>query len=79
MTDLQLLTIVLTLLGIFGATFWTRKGVEDMRDVLRAEMKAQIGELAAEMRLGFQRIENKLDHLADTVASHSARLDKLEG
>jgi hypothetical protein len=79
MTDIQLLTIVLTLLAIFGATFWTRKGVEDMRDVLRAEMKAQTAEFLAEMRLGFQRLDNKLDHLADTQASHSARLDKLEG
>lgn len=75
MTDIQLLTIVLTLLAIYGATFWTRKGVEDMRDVLRAEMRAQ----TAELRTDFQRVENKLDHLADTIASHSARLDKLEG
>jgi hypothetical protein len=78
-TDIQLLTIVLTLLAIYGATFWTRKGVEDMRDVLRAESKAQFVELRAEMKEGFLRVENKLDHLADTIASHSARLDKLEG
>lgn len=75
MTDVQLLTITLTLLAILGSVWANRKSVEDMRDVLRAELKAQ----AAEFNTAFQRIENKIDHLADTLATHSGRLDKLEG
>lgn len=144
MTDVQLLTITLTLLAILGSMLANRKSVEDLRDVLRAELKAEIAEvnsqikeqganltaqikaqgtdltaqikdqradltaqikaqgaeltagllrveairdvLFAEMRAqrseinaALQRIENKLDHVTDTVASHSQRLDKLEG
>lgn len=93
MTDIQLLTIVLTLLAIFAGIYLNRKSVEDMRDVLRAEAKAQTTQmesnqrlLAADIRSEFTtyrseitvlllRIENKLDHLAETVASHSQKLD----
>ncbi len=84
MTDVQLLTIVLTLLAVFGAMYSNRKSTEDMRDVLRAESKAQAAEMraesraqAAEMSAVWQRIENKLDHLADTLAGHSERVDNL--
>lgn len=86
MTDVQLLTIGLTLLAIFGATFANRKSVEDMRDVLRAENKTQAAEFtaalkvqSAELNAALIRIENKIDHVAEMVASHSVRLDKLEG
>lgn len=74
MTDIQLLTIVITLFAIFGSMLANRKSVEDMRDVLRVEMKAQ----AAEWNGSLQRIENKLDHISETLASHGTRLDRLE-
>jgi hypothetical protein len=86
MTDVQLLTITLTLLAILGSVWANHKSVEDMRDVLRAELKAQAAEfgLALKTQSGenntvLQRIENKIDHFADTIATHSGRLDKLEG
>ncbi len=85
MTDLQLLTLAITLLAIFGAMHGNRKGTEDMRDVLRAELKAGRAETGLELRaatheinLVLQRIENKLDHYAETQASHSERIEKLE-
>jgi len=34
---MQLLTLVITLIAIFGAMYSNRKGTEDMRDVLPAE------------------------------------------
>jgi hypothetical protein len=74
MSDLQLLTIVITLLAIFLAAFFNRKSVEDMRDVLRAEMKTQMIEFKAENTLQFTAINNKLDHLLDVVAGHSEKL-----
>jgi hypothetical protein len=46
---------------------------------LRAEMKRDNAELRSEMNLTLLRLENKIDHIADMVASHSERLDKLEG
>jgi CII-binding regulator of phage lambda lysogenization HflD len=81
MTDVRLLSIVLTLLAIFGSILYNRKGIEDMRDVLRAEIKAAVNEVRLEfmpVNLALQRIENKLDHLADTVANHAERIERLE-
>jgi len=86
MSDIQLLTIGLTLPAIFGATVANRKSVEDMRDVLRAENRVQAAEFTAALKVqsaelngALIRIENKIDHVAEMVASHSERLDKLEG
>jgi hypothetical protein len=78
MTDIQLLTIVITLLAIFGAMYGTRKSTEDMRDVLRAEFRAGVSEVKTDLSLVLQRIENKLDHVVETQAHHSERLDRLE-
>jgi hypothetical protein len=76
MTDMQMVTLVITLLAIFMAVFLNRKSIEDMRDVLRAEMKAQMAEFRAENAVQFTVINNKLDHLLEVVAAHSEKLDK---
>lgn len=85
MSDMQLLTLVITLLAIGGAMYGNRKSVEDMRDVLRAESKTQAAEwkLDLDTRFGLQtdvlrRMENKLDHIVETLANHGERLTNLE-
>ncbi len=75
MSDIQLLTIIITLAAIFGAMYGNRKSVEDMRDVLRAEA----GHQGAELKAILLRIENKVDHMAETQADHRERLARLEG
>ncbi len=60
MTDMQLISLGLTLLAIFAAMYGNRKSVEDMRDVLRAESKAELAEMRAEIRRGFESLETKL-------------------
>jgi hypothetical protein len=71
MNDMQLVSLGLTLLAIFAAMYGNRKSIEDMRDVLRAESKADIAELRAEtradiadlraeIRRGFENLETKL-------------------
>jgi hypothetical protein len=97
MTDMQMLTLVITLLAIFGAMYGNRKSTEDMRDVLRAEIygdrksaedmrdvlraefRASNVELKSELTTILLRIENKVDHFAETQASHSERLNRLDG
>jgi hypothetical protein len=39
---------------------------------------AMIAEVQGELKLDILRIENKLDHFAETQASHSERIDRLE-
>jgi len=60
--------------------------VAEVKETLRAEMKseatamcAEIGARFAEMNLLLVRIDNKLDHVIETQADHSSRLEKLEG
>ncbi len=73
-----LLTLVITLLAIFGAMIGTRKSTEDMRDVLRAEFRSAITEAVAPINLTLQRIENKLDHVTETQATHSEAIAELK-
>ena len=56
MTDMQLISLGLTLLAILASMYANRKSIEDTRDVLRAESKAEF----AEMRRGFESLETKL-------------------
>jgi hypothetical protein len=50
MTDLQILTIVITLLAIAGSTYANRKAVEDIRDVLSAEMAAGLTKVSGDIK-----------------------------
>jgi hypothetical protein len=60
MNDMQLISPGLTLLAIFAAMYGNRTSVGDMGDVLRAESRADIADLRAEMRRGFESLETKL-------------------
>jgi hypothetical protein len=66
--------LVLTLLGIFAASWFNNsrigdihRRIDDMRDVLRAEM-----------RLEFERTNGKIDALLKLVADIDQRVTKLE-
>jgi hypothetical protein len=63
-TDTQLLTTCITLLGIFTAMMINNhrishldRRIDDMRDVLRAEMRAD----SAEKNMRFASLESKMD------------------
>ena len=45
---------------------------------LRGELRTDMAELRGELKLDIQRLENKLDHYAETQASHSERIERLE-
>lgn len=85
MTDVQILTLALTLLGIFAASWFNNSRIGDvsnkidirvngMRDVLRAEMKA----MQAETNLQFERMNNKIDSILKMLADIDARVTTLE-
>jgi hypothetical protein len=96
MTDMQLLTLAITLLGIFGATWYNSsrigdvssrigdvntglgKRIDDMRDVLRAEMKAERAETKAEFVSLRSLLEKISDSISRELADHEARITKLE-
>ena len=85
MTDIQILTLALTMLGIFTASWFNNSRISDLstkldnrindtRDVLRAEMKA----MQADMNFQFERMNNKLDAILMQLAHHDARITRLE-
>jgi septal ring factor EnvC (AmiA/AmiB activator) len=43
-----------------------------------AELRTSMADMRGELKLDILRIENKLDHYAETQASHSERIDRLE-
>jgi len=75
MNDIQILTITIALVIPLSMLLYSNSRISDVRssvseakDTLRAETQA----LRAEMVAGFQRLENKIDHLADEVAALKA-------
>ncbi len=81
LTDTQILTLVLTLLGIFAASWFNNsrigdihRRIDDMRDVLRSEMRLE----RTEMRIEFERTNGKIDALLKLVADIDQRVTKLE-
>jgi hypothetical protein len=68
MTDLQILTVGLTVLLPLTALIYSNSRITEAKETLRAEMQT----LRVEMNAGFQRLENKIDHLADEVAALKA-------
>lgn len=80
MTDIQLLTVVVTLLAIFGAMISNRKSLEGMRSESKSRAAAgriQRTELQTMLQATLFRIESKLDQIAETLARQSESLDRI--
>lgn len=86
MTDLQVLTIALTLLSVLAGTFFNNVRISDLsarlgdvKDALRAEFRADIGELRHEMRTQLGSMDRKLDEILRIVGDHETRITNIEG
>ena len=64
MTDQQILTICISLAVPFAMLIYSNRSVSEAKETLRAEMA-----------LGFERLSNKVDHLAGEVASLKTLLE----
>lgn len=67
-SDTQLFTGLLTLVAILLGTIANRKSVEDMRDVLRAESKAQAAEMGARLDKMESALLQAIVHLDQRVS-----------
>jgi hypothetical protein len=74
MTDTQILTIALAIIFPLGMLIYSNRSVSEAKETLRAELGR------AEERLNGMliRMDNKLDHIIETLADHTSRLEKLE-
>jgi hypothetical protein len=85
MTDTQLLTLCLAIIMPLSMLLYSNSRIGEAKETLRAEIKTLGGELRtdsiqlrADLNATLVRIENKIDHIAETQAVHSERLDRLE-
>jgi hypothetical protein len=73
---------MLTLLGtLIIVTFTARLNTLSVHAIiaeLRMAVRADIAELRGELKLDILRIENKVDHYAETRASHSEEIGRLK-
>jgi hypothetical protein len=80
-TDVQILTLALTLLGIFAASWFNNSRINDVKDVFRAELKALetgMGLQFERSNTRFERMDNKIDTLLKMVADIDTRVTALE-
>jgi hypothetical protein len=73
-----MLTLLGTLIVVTFTAWLSTRSVHAMIDALRHEMRADLTELRGELKLDILRIENKLDHYAETQASHAESIEKLQ-
>ena len=78
MTDAQIIAISITVLAIFGGVLINNARLGDVKEVLRAESKAEISGLRLEMTGRFNAIENKLDAILRLLADLDQRVTNLE-
>jgi len=84
MTDAQILALAITVLAILGGTIVNNSRIGDVKEVLRAELKAHRAETDArfsqfESRMDsrFNSIDRKLDELIRIMGDHDTRIAKL--
>lgn len=68
-TDAQILTLALAVIIPLSLLIYSNRGITDAKETLRAELGETKQTLRAEMTLGFERLSNKIDHLAEEVAT----------
>jgi hypothetical protein len=75
-----MLTLLGTLIVITFTAWLNTRSVHAMIAELGQSVRADIAELRGELKLDILRIENKVDHYAETQASHSEeKISRLKG
>jgi hypothetical protein len=76
LTDQQILTICLSIIVPLSMLLYSNSRITDVKETLRSgttgakeTLRAEMAALRAENTLGFERITNKIDHLAGEVAT----------
>jgi low affinity Fe/Cu permease len=85
MADAQLISIAITVLAILGGTLINNSRISDIngrlgdvKEVLRAEFRADMAQMEARMDNRFNSIDHKLDEILRIVGEHETRIARLE-
>ena len=79
---IPLLSPIATLAIVMVGFIYNNARMNDLRDLFRAELKAEIAELKSDTRARLDRLEAKVDKIGDTLsqmlADHEQRISRLE-
>jgi hypothetical protein len=85
MTDAQIIAIAITVLAVLAGTLFSNSRIGDMnnrigdvKEVLRAEFRADIAQLTHTMENRFNSVDRKLDEVLRIVGDHETRISALE-
>jgi hypothetical protein len=82
MTDAQIVAIAITVLAILGGALLNNSRIGDVKEVLRAEFRADIGQFRSDLTVTkenrFNTIDRKLDEILPIVGDHETRISALE-
>jgi low affinity Fe/Cu permease len=85
MNDAQIIAIAITVLAVMGGTLFNNSRIGDInnrigdvKEVLRAEFRADFTQLEARLDARFNSIDRKLDELLRIVGDHDTRITALE-
>lgn len=89
MTETQIVSLAITIFAIAAGSLFNNvrisdsatglnKRIDDTKEVLRAESRAEFGSLRAEMNMRFTAIDRKLDEILRIVGDHETRIGSLE-
>jgi len=67
--DIQLLTLAMAVIVPLSLLIHSNSRISDAKETLRISVSDAKETLRAEMALGFERVSNKIDHLAGEVAT----------
>ena len=68
MTDTQLLTLAIAIVFPQAMLLYSNR-ITEAKETLRAEMGTLRSDMRSDMALGFERLSNKIDHIAGEVAT----------
>ncbi|MDP9171701.1 MAG: hypothetical protein M3N54_13880 [Acidobacteriota bacterium] len=82
MTDAQMVQIAITVLAVLGGALLNNSRLGDLKEVLRAEVRADIGQLRSDLTLTietrFNSVDRKLDEILRIIGDHETRIVALE-
>lgn len=78
MTDAQILAVSITVLAVLVGTLFNNSRLGDVKEVLRAETKADIAQLRLDMSTRFNSMETKIDTMLRLLADVDQRVTRLE-
>ena len=78
MTDPQMMTLALAIVIPLSMLIYSNSRITEAKETLRAEIRAEIGQLTLTMEARFNSIDRKLDEILRIVGDHETRITRLE-